>query len=265
MVLRLFLSGLRPTTLNGAGMRLKEKVALVTGAGQGIGRTTALLFAREGARVAVADINMTAAQAVADEIVRADGQAKAIYLDVGRAESVEVAVRTVQESFGRIDVLVNNAGITRDARMQKMTEEQFDAVINVNLKGVWLCAKAVAPLMIASGGGSIINAASIVGLYGNFGQTNYVAAKSGVIGMTKTWARELGPANIRVNAIAPGFVATDMIATVPEKVLDSVRERTPLRRLGRPEDIANAYLFLASDEAAFITGHVLSVDGGLIF
>ncbi|GAB4448748.1 MAG: beta-ketoacyl-ACP reductase [Chloroflexi bacterium OHK40] len=246
-------------------MRLKEKVALVTGAGQGIGRTTALLFAREGARVAVADINMTAAQAVADEIVRADGQAKAIYLDVGRAESVEVAVRTVQESFGRIDVLVNNAGITRDARMQKMTEEQFDAVINVNLKGVWLCAKAVAPLMIASGGGSIINAASIVGLYGNFGQTNYVAAKSGVIGMTKTWARELGPANIRVNAIAPGFVATDMIATVPEKVLDSVRERTPLRRLGRPEDIANAYLFLASDEAAFITGHVLSVDGGLIF
>lgn len=246
-------------------MRLKEKVALVTGAGQGIGRTTALLFAREGARVAIADINMTAAQAVADEIVRADGQAKAIYLDVSRAESVEVAVRTVQESFGRIDVLVNNAGITRDARMQKMTEEQFDAVINVNLKGVWLCAKAVAPLMIASGGGSIINAASIVGLYGNFGQTNYVAAKSGVIGMTKTWARELGPANIRVNAIAPGFVATDMIATVPEKVLDSVRERTPLRRLGRPEDIANAYLFLASDEAAFITGHVLSVDGGLIF
>ncbi len=245
-------------------MRLKDKVALITGGGQGIGRATALAFAREGAVVAVADINMTAATAVADEITRADGRAKAIFLDVARAESVEAAVRTVQESFGRIDVLVNNAGIVRDARMQKMTEEQFDAVIAVNLKGVWLCAKAVAPLMIAQGSGSIINAASVVGLYGNFGQTNYVAAKSGVIGMTKTWARELGPSGVRVNAIAPGFVATEMIASVPEKVIDSVEARTPLRRLGRPEDIANAYLFLASDESSFITGHVLSVDGGLI-
>ncbi|NWF80826.1 MAG: 3-oxoacyl-ACP reductase FabG [Chloroflexi bacterium] len=246
-------------------MRLKDKVAIVTGGGQGIGKVTALTFAREGAKVAVADINMTAAQAVADEICAADGQAKAIFLDVSRAESVEAAVRTVQETYGRIDVLVNNAGITRDARMQKMTEEQFDAVINVNLKGVWLCSKAVAPIMIAGGGGSIINAASVVGLYGNFGQTNYVAAKSGVIGMTKTWARELGPNHIRVNAIAPGFTATEMIATVPEKVLDSVRERTPLRRLGTPEDIANAYLFLASDESSFITGVTLSVDGGLLF
>lgn len=246
-------------------MRLKDKVAIVTGGGQGIGKVTALTFAREGAKVAVADINMTAAQAVADEICAADGQAKAIFLDVSRAESVEAAVRTVQETYGRIDVLVNNAGITRDARMQKMTEEQFDAVINVNLKGVWLCSRAVAPIMIAGGGGSIINAASVVGLYGNFGQTNYVAAKSGVIGMTKTWARELGPNHIRVNAIAPGFTATEMIATVPEKVLDSVRERTPLRRLGTPEDIANAYLFLASDESSFITGVTLSVDGGLLF
>jgi 3-oxoacyl-[acyl-carrier protein] reductase len=223
-------------------MRLKDKVALITGAGQGIGRATALTFAREGAIVAVADINMTAATAVADEITHADGRAKPLFLDV----------------------LVNNAGIVRDARMQKMTEEQFDAVIAVNLKGVWLCAKAVAPLMSANGGGSIINAASVVGLYGNFGQTNYVAAKSGVIGMTKTWARELGPSGVRVNAIAPGFVATEMISSVPEKVLDSVQDKTPLRRLGRPEDIANAYLFLASDESSFITGHVLSVDGGLI-
>jgi 3-oxoacyl-[acyl-carrier protein] reductase len=245
-------------------MRLKDKVALITGAGQGIGRATALTFAREGAIVAVADINMTAATAVADEITRADGRAKPIFLDVARAESVEAAVRTLEESFGRVDVLVNNAGIVRDARMQKMTEEQFDAVIAVNLKGVWLCAKAVAPLMSANGGGSIINAASVVGLYGNFGQTNYVAAKSGVIGMTKTWARELGPSGVRVNAIAPGFVATEMIASVPEKVLGAVEDRTPLRRLGRPEDIANAYLFLASDESSFITGHVLSVDGGLI-
>lgn len=246
-------------------MRLKDKVAIVTGGGQGIGKVTALTFAREGAKVAVADINLTAAQAVADEICAADGEAKAIFLDVGRVESVENAVRTVHEAYGRIDVLVNNAGITRDARMQKMSEEQFDAVINVNLKGVWLCAKAVAPIMIAGGGGSIINAASVVGLYGNFGQTNYVASKSGVIGMTKTWARELGPNHIRVNTVAPGFTATEMIATVPEKVLESVRERTPLRRLGTPEDIANAYLFLASDESTFVTGVTLSVDGGLLF
>ncbi len=246
-------------------MRLKDKVALITGSGQGIGKVTALTFAREGARVAVADINMANAQAVAEEIVRNDGQAKAVFLDVSRAESVEVAVRTTVEAFGRIDILVNNAGITRDARMQKMTEDQFDAVINVNLKGVWLCARAVVPIMIANGGGAIINAASIVGLHGNFGQTNYVAAKAGVIGMTKTWARELGPNHIRVNAIAPGFTVTEMIATVPEKVLESVRERTPLRRLGTPEDIANAYLFLASDEASFITGVTLSVDGGLLF
>lgn len=246
-------------------MRLKDKVALITGSGQGIGKVTALTFAREGARVAVADINMANAQATAEEIMRNDGQAKAVFLDVGRAESVEVAVRTTVEAFGRIDILVNNAGITRDARMQKMTEEQFDAVINVNLKGVWLCAKAVVPIMIANGGGAIINAASIVGIHGNFGQTNYVAAKAGVIGMTKTWARELGPSQIRVNAVAPGFTATEMIATVPEKVLESVRERTPLRRLGTPQDIANAYLFLASDEASFITGITLSVDGGLLF
>jgi 3-oxoacyl-[acyl-carrier protein] reductase len=246
-------------------MRLANKVALITGAGQGIGRTTALTFAREGAIVAVADINMTTASAVAAEIAAADGQAKPIFLDVARAESVETAIRTVLESFGRIDILVNNAGITRDARMQKMSEEQFDAVIEINLKGVWLCAKAVAPAMIAAGGGVILNAASVVGLHGNFGQTNYVAAKSGVIGMTKTWARELGPNNIRVNAVAPGFTSTDMLSTVPEKVLDGVRERTPLRRLGRPEDIANAYLFLASEEASFITGITLSVDGGLLF
>jgi 3-oxoacyl-[acyl-carrier protein] reductase len=246
-------------------MRLKDKVAFITGAGQGIGRTTALTFAREGAKVIVADINVSAATAVAAEITKADGQAKAVFLDASRAESVEAAVRTANETYGRIDALVNNAGITRDARMQKMTEDQWDAVINVNLKGVWLCSKAVAPIMIAGGGGSIINAASVVGLYGNFGQTNYVAAKAGVIGMTKTWARELGPNHIRVNAIAPGFTSTEMIATVPEKVLESVRERTPLRRLGTPEDIANAYLFLASDESTFITGVTLSVDGGLLF
>ncbi|MEI8165227.1 MAG: SDR family oxidoreductase, partial [Chloroflexales bacterium] len=157
-----------------------------------------------------------------------------------------------------------NAGITRDARMQKMTEDQFDSVISVNLRGVWLVAKACVPLMIARGGGSIINAASIVGLHGNFGQTNYVSTKAGVIGMTKTWARELGSSGIRVNAVAPGFTSTEMIASVPEKVIETIREKTPLRRLGKPEDMANAYLFLASDESSFITSQVLAVDGGLI-
>ncbi|GIV94655.1 MAG: beta-ketoacyl-ACP reductase [Chloroflexus sp.] len=191
------------------------------------------------------------------------GEAKAFFMNVGQAASVEAAVKAVVEWAGRIDVLVNNAGITRDARMIKMTEEQFDAVINVNLKGVWLCTKYVAPIMIEQGGGSIINAASIVAFEGNFGQTNYVATKAGVIGMTKTWAREFGPSGIRVNAVAPGFTQTDMIAHVPAKVLEEFKGRTPLRRLGTAEDMAYAYLFLASDEASFITGEVLPVDGGL--
>jgi 3-oxoacyl-[acyl-carrier protein] reductase len=243
-------------------MRLANKVAFVTGAGQGIGRAVALRFAAEGAQVACADINLTSAEATAAAIRAAGGDAKSLFLDVGRRESVETAVRTAVEWAGRIDVLVNNAGITRDARMIKMTDEQFDAVIAVNLKGVWLCTQAAVPHMPA--GGSIVNAASIVAHYGNFGQTNYVAAKAAVVGMTKTWARELGPSGIRVNAIAPGFIQTDMIAHVPDKVLDGFRERTPLRRLGSVEDIANAYLFLASHESAFITAAVLPVDGGLV-
>ncbi|WP_287156786.1 SDR family NAD(P)-dependent oxidoreductase, partial [Chloroflexus sp.] len=177
-------------------MRLSGKVALITGAGQGIGRATALLFGQHGAKVAVADINEEAAQATAQAIVDVGGEAKAFFMNVGQAASVEAAVKAVVEWAGRIDVLVNNAGITRDARMIKMTEEQFDAVINVNLKGVWLCTKYVAPIMIEQGGGSIINAASIVAFEGNFGQTNYVATKAGVIGMTKTWAREFGPSGI---------------------------------------------------------------------
>jgi 3-oxoacyl-[acyl-carrier protein] reductase len=199
---------------------------------------------------------------VAAEIVQADGQAQGVFLDAARAESVEVAMRTAHDWGGRLDILVNNAGITRDARMQKMSEDQWDAVIDVNLKGVWLCSKYAAPYMIAQGSGAILNAASVVALYGNFGQSNYVAAKSGVIGLTKTWARELGPSGIRVNAVAPGFIQTDMIATVPDKVIESMKERTPLRRIGQAEDIANAYLFLASDEASFITGVTLPVDGG---
>lgn len=246
-------------------MRLQDKVAIVTGGGQGIGRTTALTFAREGAKVAVVDINQAAAEAVAAEIVAAGGQAQAFHMNVAKSDSVDPTVKAIAEWGGRIDILVNNAGITRDARLQKMTEEQWDTVIAVNLKGVWLCGRAVAPIMTAQGGGSIINASSIVAFNGNFGQSNYVATKAGVIGMAKTWARELGPYGIRVNAVAPGFTQTEMIETVPEKVLDAVKERTPLRRLAKPEDIANAYLFLASDESSFVTGQVIAVDGGLLF
>jgi 3-oxoacyl-[acyl-carrier protein] reductase len=170
-------------------------------------------------------------------------------------------------------VLVNNAGILRDGQLVKykdgavaglMSDEQFDAVINVNLKGVFVCARAVVPHMIAGGGGVILNASSVVGLYGNFGQTNYVAAKAGLIGMTRVWARELGKYQIRVNAVAPGFIATDMVRSMPEKILESMRDHTPLGRLGEPEDIADAYLWLASDAAAFVTGAVISVDGGVV-
>lgn len=246
-------------------MRLKDKVAFVTGAGQGIGKASALTFAREGARVVVADINLSAAEATAAEIAAKDGSALPLHVDVSQAASVEDAVARAVGWGGRVDVLLNNAGITRDARMVRMTEQQWDAVINVNLKGVWLCTRAVAPHMIAQGSGSIINVSSIVGLYGNFGQTNYSATKAGVIAMTKTWARELGASGIRVNAVTPGFIATEMVGTIPEKVIATVAERTPLRRLGKPEELAAAYVFLASDDASFITGTVIQVDGGLVW
>ncbi len=194
-------------------------------------------------------------------------------VDVTDPAAVEAAVAEVFERWGRIDVLVNNAGIVRDAQLVKwkngektgeMSERDFDAVISVNLKGVFLCTRAVAPRMIAGGGGAILNASSVVGLYGNFGQTNYAATKAGVISMTRTWARELGRYNIRVNAVAPGFIATEMAFSIPEKVLEGMVAHTPLGRLGKPEDVAEAYLWLASEAAGFITGTVLSVDGGLV-
>jgi 3-oxoacyl-[acyl-carrier protein] reductase len=246
-------------------MRLQDKVAIVTGGGQGIGRQTALTFAREGAKVVVADLNEETCGKVVEEIQAAGGQALAVSVNVANAESVDAMVAATKDwGGGRIDALVNNAGITKDARLQKMSEEQWDAVINVNLKGVWLCGKAVASIMAEQGSGSIMNASSIVGLYGNFGQSNYAATKGGVIAMTYTWSVELGPKGVRVNAVAPGFTMTPMMETVPEKVLDDIKQKTPLRRLGDPQDIANTYLFLASDESAFITGQVIAVNGGFM-
>ncbi len=244
-------------------MRLQGKVAIITGAARGIGRETALLFAAEGAKVVICDL-LDEGEEVAEEIRSRGGEAIFYKLDVTDREAVKRMVDAVVERYGRIDILVNNAGITRDAQFLKMTEEDWDKVIAVNLKGVFNVTQAVAPVMVAQGKGKVVNAASVVALYGNFGQTNYVASKAGVIGMTKVWARELGRKGINVNAVAPGFIQTEMTAKVPEKVLQMVRERTPLGRLGTPRDVAYAYLFLASDESDYVNGAVLSVDGGLV-
>jgi 3-oxoacyl-[acyl-carrier protein] reductase len=251
-------------------MRLKDKVALVTGGAAGIGKATAQRFAEEGAIVLICDLNETAGQQTAQEI----GERCAFYkVNVADRQEVQSWIDEITAKYQRIDVLVNNAGILRDGLLVKvkdgqlvsqMAEEQFDLVISVNLKGVFNCTQAVAPIMIRQGGGVILNATSVVGLDGNFGQTNYVASKAGVIGMTKVWSRELGRHNIRVNAVAPGFTATEMVASMPEKILDGMKARTPLGRLGEPRDVANAYVFLASDEASFITGDTLRVDGGIV-
>ncbi|MGH9522618.1 MAG: beta-ketoacyl-ACP reductase [Terriglobales bacterium] len=252
---------------------LKGKVVIVTGAAAGIGRATALRFAEEGARVACWDVNAAAAGDLLAELKSAGGEALFREVNVAKAESIAKAVEEVIARWGRIDVLVNNAGILRDAQLVKvkdgalagtMSDEQFDAVIGVNLKGVFLSARAVVPQMIKQGGGVILNASSVVGLYGNFGQTNYVAAKAGLIGMTRTWARELGKYQIRVNAVAPGFIATEMVKQMPPKVLEQMASHTPLGHMGAPEDIADAYAWLASDQAKFVHGAVLSVDGGLV-
>ena len=243
--------------------RLENKVCIITGAAQGIGLATALKFAREGATVVICDLK----QAGIDEALRQcealGANAVGYVVDVTQRAMVDAAVAQVLERFGRIDVLVNNAGITQDARLQKMTLEQFDRVIDVNLRGVFHCAQAVSNAMVAQGYGVILNASSVVGLYGNFGQTNYAATKFGVIGFTKTWSRELGPKGIRVNAVAPGFIMTHILETIPDKVLDEMKHRVPLHRLGTPEEIANVYCFLASDEASYVNGAVIEVSGGM--
>ena len=249
-------------------MRLQGKVCLVTGGAAGIGRATAERFAEEGATVVICDLNEELGRATAAAI-----GGEFYKVNVADRQAVQTWVDEVVAQHGRVDVLVNNAGVLRDGTLVKvkdgelvkqMPEADFDLVIAVNLKGVFNCTQAVVPHMIRQGGGVILNASSIVGLDGNFGQTNYVATKAAVIGMTKVWARELGRSGIRVNAIAPGFTATEMVAAMPENVLAGMKGRTPLGRLGEPRDIANAYLFLASDEASFITGEVLRVDGGIV-
>lgn len=252
---------------------LRGKVVIVTGAAGGIGRATARGFAEEGARVAAWDIQDSTAEQITQELRSAGGEGLFRDVSVTEAGSIQSGVEEVLSRWGRLDVLVNNAGIVRDAQLVKwkdggvvstMSDRDFDNVVSVNLKGVFLPTRAVVPHMISGGGGVILNAASVVGLYGNFGQTNYVASKAGVIGMTRTWARELGRYRIRVNAVAPGLIATDMLKTIPPKVLETMSARTPLGRLGRPEDVAAAYVWLASDAAAYVHGAVLCVDGGLV-
>jgi 3-oxoacyl-[acyl-carrier protein] reductase len=243
--------------------RLKNKVCIITGGAQGIGLATALKFAREGARLAIWDVKQQGIDEAVRQCREADAETEGYVVDVTQRDMVDAAAKAVKERFGRIDVLVNNAGITQDARLQKMTLEQFDRVIDVNLRGVFHVSQAVADTMVAQGAGVILNASSVVGIYGNFGQTNYAATKFGVIGFTKTWSRELGPKGVRVNAVAPGFIMTPILATIPEKVLEDMKHRVPLHRLGTPEEIANVYSFLASDEASYVNGAVIEVSGGM--
>ena len=251
-------------------MRLQDKVCIITGGAAGIGKATAVKFAAEGAKVVICDVNEEAGNALAAELGNDAGFWK---VNVVNRQEVQAWIDAVAAKYGRIDVLINNAGITRDSQFVKfkegqvvgqMSEEAFDAVIAVNLKGVFNCTQAVVPYMIKQGGGAIVSASSVVGLYGNFGQTNYAATKFGVIGMTKTWARELGKYQIRVNAVAPGFILTEMVLKMPENVLAGMAANAPLKRLGKPEEIANVYAWLASEEASYVHGAVISVDGGIV-
>lgn len=244
--------------------RLQNKVAIITGGANGIGLQTAEIFAKEGASVVIADYDEENGKKVMGEMTKENLVCKYIHVDVSNFNSVKMMVQNSMEQFGRIDVLINNAGITQDAMLSKMDEEQFQKVLDVNLNGVFYCAQSVIPIMLKHGKGKIINTSSVSGVYGNVGQTNYAASKAGVIGMTKTWAKELGGKGINVNAIVPGFIETNMVNTVPEKFIDRIVSQIPVQRLGNPKDIANAYLFLASEESNYINGHALHVDGGIM-
>jgi 3-oxoacyl-[acyl-carrier protein] reductase len=243
-------------------MRLKDKVAIITGAASGIGLATARRYLDEGARVAIVDIGADRVRQACEQL---GGDSVAGHVvDVTDRAQIDAMVAEVKRRWGRIDVLVNNAGITKDARLVRMTEAQFDQVIAVNLKGVFECAQAVAATMIEQRAGVIINASSVVGLYGNFGQTNYAAAKAGVIGFSQTWARELGPHGVRSVAVCPGFVQTPILDTIPENVMQALLEKVPLGRLAKPEEIASVYAFLASDDASYINGVAIEVSGGIM-
>ena len=243
--------------------RLENKVAIVTGGAAGIGKATATRFAQEGAKVVIWDLDEQHGNELAKELTNQGHTAVFGKVNTANYQEIETAAKSIFAQFGSIDILINNAGITRDSSLKKMTPEQWQQVIDINLTGVFYCTKIISEYMLQKGYGRIINASSLVGLYGNFGQTNYVATKAGLIGMTKTLGRELGRKGITVNAVAPGFIATEMVAKMPENVIQSMQEKVPVGRLGKPEEIASAYLFLASDEAAYINGAVLSVDGGM--
>ncbi|HIM73260.1 MAG TPA: glucose 1-dehydrogenase [Candidatus Marinimicrobia bacterium] len=240
---------------------LENKVCIVTGGGRGIGQATAEKFIGESATVIIADFDEATGTATAEYL---GDQCSFVKTDVSQSESVKSLIKRVKADHGSIDVIVNNAGILQDQTLEKMDEEEFDKVIQVNMRGVYLCTKYAAEVMREQGSGVILNASSVVARFGNFGQTNYVAAKAGLEGMTKVWARELGKHGIRVNAVAPGFIQTDMIAGMPEKIIKMMGAKVPLKRWGQPEDVANLYCFLASDEASYISGVVLPVDGGVV-
>jgi len=244
-------------------MRLSGKVAAITGGARGIGHATAVKFAAEGAKVAVCDINPQLTQQTLATIRSAGGEAEGYSVDVTNKQQIAAMVDHVMAKWGRIDCVVNNAGIVMDAQLRKMTDDQFDKVIDINLKGVYNCTRAVVDIMLAQQSGVILTTSSIVGLYGNFGQTNYAASKFAVIGMTKTWAKELGRKGIRANAVCPGFVATPILKQMPAQVLSDMAKKVPCGRLGLPEEVANVFAFLASDEASYINGAVISVDGGM--
>lgn len=244
-------------------MRLQDKVAIITGGANGIGFTSAQRFLEEGAKVVIADFDKKSGEASARKLAN-ESALRFIHVDVVDEESVKELVEETIRTFGQIDILVNNAGILADATLLKMTSEMFDRVIDVNVKGVFNCTQAVAGHMIEQGSGKIINTSSVSGVYGNFGQSNYAASKAAVVGLTQTWAKELGVHGINVNAVAPGFTSTEMIKTMPDKVVDTIKSQILLQKIAEPIDIANAYLFLASDEARYVHNHVLHVDGGIV-
>lgn len=242
---------------------LKDKVALLTGASQGIGRETALALAEAGAKVAAAARNEEKLASLVNEIVNAGGEAIAVKMDVADAEQIKSGFKQTLEKFGRLDILVNNAAITRDGLALRMKQDDWDAVIRTNLTGAHLCVQQALSTMMRARAGRIINIASVVAQMGNAGQANYVAAKAGLVGLTKAIAIEIASRNITVNAVAPGFIATPMTDVLPDKVKDELKTRIPLGRMGSARDVASAIVFLASDEASYITGHVLDINGGL--